>query len=253
MKIAWNIWTYKNDSIPTPICVRSILKVIPHHVSKIFIWDDESNPLTRESVDKLRELGCCINKTRFDRHGNLRGISNLRGMAGCYMESVKKSGCDYIAKIDPDILIVNNNLESFLDKPAVFSMCGKTNPYGNVYIMHKKIASFFNEDANKEDPFFEHKEYWKYVRLPFPEDKMFFLYSLIYFGEENVRQFFQNDFWSFWTYNRDAKRLLKNNFKNNFCVNFGTRFLDLTSKEGETKEQQRNRMAKEMERVLKFL
>lgn len=224
MNITWNIWSYKYDGANACLCVESLIKKIPQLINKIIIWDDVNLPLDPEHSQRLSYLGCIVQTTTFNRNKNLLGLESFRGMSECYKKAIRITGCDFVAKIDSDILVVNDLPLKYIKRGwALFSAINNWNPYGNIYIMDSCVVDFAYQESLKSDPFINHTKYHNCLPWPFLEDRSFFISSLIQLGEERVLRLFENEFWTNWEYNRESRKNLKEKFNNNTCVNFGTR------------------------------
>lgn len=226
MKIAWNLWTYKEDSEASRICIDSLISHSSSSIADIFVWDDKNNPLSGSVVKYLKAQGCRVTQTDFKRNGNLRGESSFIGMSDCYKKAARQTKGDFIAKIDSDILVIRDNLQSKLgDSPALFSMGAPWNPYGNVYLMRKDIAPFLRRESRLDEPFSSQPFFKNLIYKPYLEDRCFFICACMYFGHQKVRKYLRGSFWDDWDYTRASKLKLKDKFADNFVVNFGGKFI----------------------------
>ena len=111
LKIAFNVWTHAGDQDMVGLCVSSIRKFHPN--CPIFIWNDANKSIDENTRQRLFDAGCEVQDTFYERVGRLRG----ERCHACMVENFSESAAnvDYVAKIDPDTLFVNNNLGDFLE------------------------------------------------------------------------------------------------------------------------------------------
>ena len=219
--IAVNIWTYKGDELKTFLCASSVLRFFGSKV-QVFVWNDAKFPIGKSTRQRLENLGCIVEDTFFDRNTNLRGLSTMIGMTGNYIKSFNISGAKYLAKIDPDCLIISDNL-SFLNGNSVFGFSKNQKPYGNIYFMNSKVVSFLEELLAGD---FEKRllQELRVKKIPKDqyfmdfEDLTFYFICVLFFGADSVEAKQIHEYWFPATENNLNSLLEKR--KDNLVVNF---------------------------------
>lgn len=178
--IVFNIWSYRGDEEKIIFCVQSLRRFWPSEL--IYIWDDANSPMRESFILKLKKLHCICNTTKYPRKGNLIGESCIEGMMENYIES-SKCGVKYIAKIDPDCLILQEI--EFLGKGCFCK--GTSDPYGGFYYFDGKLVNLFKSylyEPNFKERLLNKRYFKDKFKFAVLEDYTFYHLASYLFGDE---------------------------------------------------------------------
>lgn len=220
--IAVNIWTYDKDEYKTFLCVTSLQKFLGSCI-EIFVWNDSNFPINTQVRKRLEQLGCRVKDTHYARNLHQRGTKTLQGMAANFIESFEVSGASFLAKIDPDCLIINSNLSDFLKGNSVFAFSQNQKPYGNIYFMDSQVINFLREliDGDFEKIL---RQRLRELKIPIDENLMvfedltFYWACIVVFGADFVDKRQVHEYWFPATDNN--LNCLADKRKNNLVINF---------------------------------
>lgn len=156
MKIAYTTFCRTEDQPLLQVSNESLFNVLGENITR-YVIDEESS---RVSTDK----DCKVLTREFPRGDTLDGIDCAIGMIQTFQQIVKESGCDYVFKIDADVIVTDCRFLKILehgkflhygrgiDLEMTFGDSGEsmTIPYcqGMAYAINRKAIEFFPEDSS---------------------------------------------------------------------------------------------------------
>lgn len=151
------MFTYKGDENIVQYSLKSVNDLLGDNI-KIALIDDNSNPMSTDIVDNLKNILTCdfvYEKSCFKRNGGLYGKECLIGMLDCYLKHTKDRD-GVLIKLDPDTMMVKRKvLDDFLSNDRTFYKAPSFNTYpcknyycGNIVFIKTKILEYAQKLLN---------------------------------------------------------------------------------------------------------
>jgi len=136
-----------------------------------------------------------------------------------YAQMTEISGSKYIAKIDPDCLILNSNWADYLkESKAMFALSKNGFPYGGIYLFESSFVGYLSKALHEEKFLNRIKRTANLKKFLILEDYSFWFLAKKYFGESEVKGFWRGEYW---VTDDGLKEKLDSLRKENLVCNFG--------------------------------
>ena len=151
-------FTYKNDVELTELSIKSIFKNCSE-IGVVIIINDQNNPISEEKLIELKSIyGPKLKtiNTTWDRNGNLLGISHFKNYIRLLKDLKDKKilNSRTIVKIDPDSIVLKDNLLKSFDKSE--------NVYGGDFLFSEwyAVGSFYWFKSYMIEPMLWSLKHW---------------------------------------------------------------------------------------------